>query len=132
MKTKLPTLIAAATALLLTTAATSSACGASTTGSGQQATDKTAAITYEVTGKTAGSITYTTDGAGSQEQQSDVKLPWRKTINVPSGFAFVSILAQNGGKGQISCKITDGTGKVIKQATSNGAYAIASCSGSVE
>ena len=50
-----------------------------------------------MSGKTAGNITYTTDGAGSQEQQSNVKLPWRKTINVPSGFAFVSVLAQNGG-----------------------------------
>lgn len=129
---KLPTTLAAAAAvLLLTTAATTSSCGASTTGAGQAPTTQTTAITYEVTGKTAGNITYTTDGAGSQEQQSTVKLPWRKTINVPAGFAFVSLLAQNGGSGQITCRITDNSGKVIKEATSNGAYAIASCSGSV-
>lgn len=131
MNAKLPLLIGTVATILLTTAATTSACGASTTGSGQQATTTTAAITYEVTGRSAGNITYTTDGAGSQEQQQDVTLPWRKTINVPAGFAFVSLLAQNGGKGQISCKITDSTGKVIKQATSSGAYAIASCSGSI-
>ena len=126
MTAKLPILLVAAAAVLLT-----AACGPSTTGSSQAPTASTIAITYEVTGKTAGNITYTTDGAGSQEQQSGVKLPWRKTVNVPGGFAFVSVLAQNGGSGQISCKITDGSGKVIKEATSSGTYAIASCSGTV-
>jgi hypothetical protein len=60
-----------------------------------------------------------------------VKLPWTKTINVPSGFAVVSLSAQNGSGGTISCKITGPDGRVVKQAQSSGKYAIASCSGSL-
>lgn len=103
---------------------------AGTTGSTQAASVTTQAITYTVEGKSASNITYTTDGAGSSEQQSDVKLPFTKTVNVPVGFAFVSLMAQNGGGGQIKCKITKADGTVLKEATSNGQYAIASCSGS--
>jgi hypothetical protein len=39
------------------------------------------------------------------------------------------VIAQNGGSGQITCRITGADGKVIKEATSSGQYAIASCSG---
>lgn len=105
-------------------------CTPGTTGSTQAATAKTQAITYTVEGKTAGNITYTTDGAGSSEQQSDVKLPFTKTVNVPTGFAVVSVMAQNGGSGSIKCKITKADGTVLKEAKSDGQYAIASCSGS--
>lgn len=101
-----------------------------TTGSAQSATAKTQAITYTVEGKNASNITYTTDGAGSSEQQSNVKLPFTKTVNVPNGFAVVSVMAQNGGLGSIKCKITKADGTVLKEAKSDGQYAIASCSGS--
>lgn len=120
----------AAVALVAVTGAESS-CGTQTSGSGQAATAQTIAVTYEIDGRSASNITYTTDGAGSTEQQNDVKLPWTKTINVPSGFAIVSLSAQNGGGGSISCKITGPGGKVLKQAQSSGQYAIASCSGSI-
>lgn len=124
--------VIAGLAVMVLTMGAASSCGSGTIGASQAPTSKTQAITYTVEGGTlAGNITYSSDGAGSQEQASDVKLPWTKTINVSSGFALVSLLAQNSAGKSITCRITDADGKVIKEATSTGKYAIASCSGSV-
>jgi maltose-binding protein MalE len=118
---------AVAAVVLLSGAANSCS---STTGASQSATSDTQQITYSVTGVgRSGLLDYISDGGGSQQQETGVKLPWSKTINVPSGFAFVSLSAQNSGSGSITCTITGPDGTVIKTATSSGPYSIAMCSG---
>ncbi|MFJ8917218.1 hypothetical protein [Amycolatopsis sp. NPDC102389] len=85
----------------------------------QQATEHT--VVYRVTGTggaKAGNITYTTDGMTTSNQEANVKLPWEKTIKLPSGEALqmVSILAQGNGKGAIKVTI-EVDGKLIKEAS---------------
>lgn len=83
---------------------------------------------YRVSGtaKKAFSITYTTDGMTSTNQESQVKLPWEKTLTLPAGEAFqmVSILAQGPGSGRIDVTITV-DGQVIKEAHAD-CYGVAS------
>jgi hypothetical protein len=89
-------------------------------------------IVYSVTGSgKASSITYVTDGMTSQNQESDVALPWTKTLTLPTGEAFqmVSILAQGNGKGTIKVTITV-DGKLYKEASATG-YGIASANGNI-
>jgi hypothetical protein len=45
------------------------------------------------------------------------------------GFGVYSLTAQSGGSGAITCRITV-DGEVISEQTSNGQYAVVSCSGS--
>ncbi|WP_394618221.1 MmpS family transport accessory protein [Lentzea sp. JNUCC 0626] len=84
-------------------------------------------VVYEVSGAgTANSITYTTDGMTSTQQEGDVKLPWSKTLELPTGEAFqmVTIFAQAGeGTPEITAKITV-DGKVVKEGKSSGQYAV--------
>lgn len=84
-------------------------------------------VVYEVAGAgTANSITYVTDGMTSTQQEGDVKLPWSKTIELPTGEALqmVSIFAQAGaGTPEISAKITV-DGEVVKDGKSSGQYAV--------
>lgn len=84
-------------------------------------------IVYEVGGAgTANSITYTTDGMTSTQQEGNVKLPWSKTIELPAGEALqmVSIFAQAGeGTPEITAKITV-DGKIVKDGKSSGLYAV--------
>ncbi|SDG33321.1 membrane protein [Lentzea fradiae] len=93
----------------------------------QPAAKKT--VVYEVTGAgQAMSITYTTDGMTSTQQEGDVQLPWSKTIELPTGEALqmVSMIVQAGqGTTEIAGKITvDGT--VVKEGKSSGQYAMLS------
>jgi hypothetical protein len=87
-------------------------------------------VTYEVTGDGAysGSMTYENETGGTE--QGDYKLPFRKVFDMGFGdFAYIS--AQNNGEsGKITCRILI-DGIEWKKSTSSGAYAIASCSGSV-
>ncbi|USX49940.1 MmpS family transport accessory protein [Lentzea sp. HUAS12] len=84
-------------------------------------------VVYEVGGAgTANNITYTTDGMTSIQQEGDVKLPWSKTIELPTGEALqmVSVMAQAGkGTPEITVKITV-DGKVVKEGKSSGQYAV--------
>ncbi|GAB3722024.1 hypothetical protein GCM10027598_36380 [Amycolatopsis oliviviridis] len=78
-------------------------------------------VVYRVTGTggaKAGSITYTTDGMTTTNQEANVKLPWEKTIKLPGGEALqmVSIMAQGSGKGAIKVTI-EVDGKLIKEAS---------------
>ncbi|GAB3145456.1 hypothetical protein GCM10027258_36000 [Amycolatopsis stemonae] len=89
-------------------------------------------VVYKVTGTgKAGNITYTTDGMTTTSQESHVKLPWEKTIELPGDQAlqFVSILAQGSGSGSIKVTI-EVDGKVFKEATAQG-YGVANANGNI-
>lgn len=94
---------------------------------------QTRTVVYEVTGSgKALSITYTTDGMTSMEQQQNAALPFSKEISMPAeAFQVFSVSAQNSGSGTISCKITV-DGKVLKEASSNGQYSVVMCNGDVK
>jgi hypothetical protein len=86
-------------------------------------------VVYEVTGTgRANNITFG-DVTKGLSQQNGTKLPWKKTAPTSDGFAAYGLTAQNGGSGQISCKITV-DGKEIANNTSSGQYAVVSCNGS--
>ena len=86
-------------------------------------------ITYSVSGSSGeASITYSADKNFSIAQESSASLPWSKDLVIPKGdFRILSVIAQNGGDGDITCSISVG-GEVVNTITSTGAYAIASCS----
>lgn len=92
--------------------------------------DSSIDVEYKVTGTAETvSITYeNSDGGCSQE--SDVSIPWSYSFTGESGD-FVYISAQNQGEtGSVTVTIkTDGD--VFKQSTSEGAYVIATASGSL-
>jgi hypothetical protein len=94
-------------------------------------------VLYEVEGTAEGaSITYSTSSGIAQN--SGVKVPLTAKGGSQRGITltmdrgdFVSISAQNlGSSGSLTCRITV-DGVVVSRVTSSGAYAIASCSGSV-
>lgn len=91
-------------------------------------------ITYEVIGdgvSKANNITYIKDDHMGQQQANGVKLPWTKTVTIPdTGFRPLSLVAQSGsaGNGKITCRVKDGTGKVLTESTSEGQYAVVTCS----
>lgn len=95
------------------------------------ATKESHTVLYEVTGDGPKvDITYSSDGAGSISQNSGAKPPWKQSVTVTGVFNSYTLSAQNGmgsKGGVVSCKITL-DGKVVKQSTSRGAGAIASCS----
>lgn len=72
-----------------------------------------------------------TETATTTSQESDAKLPWEKTIELPRGQALqvVSVLAQGSGSGSIKVTIVV-DGKVFKEATAEG-YGIASANGNI-
>jgi hypothetical protein len=115
----------------------SSAPAASSTPKAAPATGK-ASVTYKAIGSgTATNVTYlTADSSGSgTDQATNVKLPWSKTVKIkdPSLFqttVFSLVVQKGAGTGKVTCEIESG-GKVISKHSATGAYAVASCSGSV-
>jgi hypothetical protein len=91
-------------------------------------------VTYRVAGyKSSGSITYANAGGDTEmrgeEYFSDAQ-PWEKTFSAKPG-AFVYVSVQNKKDyGVVSCAILL-NGTVLKESRSEGAYVIASCSGSL-
>jgi hypothetical protein len=87
-------------------------------------------IVFEVTGsgvKRATSISYGI--GGNQSQDNGAALPWQKQTTSDDSFLILSLVAQSGGtSGSISCKITV-DGKVVVDNTSQGQYAVVTCSG---
>lgn len=93
-------------------------------------TSKLISVRYEITG-TAKRVSVTYSNAEGGTEQGDYKVPFSRTFAMRQGdFAYIS--AQNGGKsGTVTCQIFF-NGVVVKTSTSQGAYKIASCDGSVE
>jgi len=81
-------------------------------------------VTYTVTSSCHTNVTYTSDG-GSTQQESDVASGWSRTVT-PGNFAIISAQLSCEG-GRVSVSITQ-DGNVLKDATSQGDYVIASAS----
>jgi hypothetical protein len=92
-------------------------------------------VKYEITG-TASKVNITmSDGDGNTKQYSNVSVPWTKTFSVKiekNGYFFAYVSAQNQeGSGSISAKIYKND-VLFKSSSSNGAYVIATASGSID
>jgi hypothetical protein len=108
-------------AVLTTFSTTVSVCGAA------NATDQPPTVTYQLSGSApvADYISYQTDtGQTGQTQQANVPLPWQTQFNVV-GVKVLVLSAQS--PGSITCTILL-DGKVVSQATANGAPARTVCS----
>jgi len=87
-------------------------------------------VRYELVGPPlAGFVAFSSARPGLVEPRSPVQLPWRTEFDASQGF-IPSITAQNAGNGAISCRITV-DGAVVSDVTSDGAYAVATCTGNV-
>lgn len=88
-------------------------------------------ITYTVTADSGkASITYSSDGSGSTQQENATSLPWTYKTTLKPGFNVLTVIAQNSGSGKITCTISV-DGKEVKTATSSGEYSIATCTTNV-
>lgn len=104
---------------------------------GSPARASTVNITYLLTGSAIGADLTYTDGSGNIQQQSNVRVPLKRTSGadgivfaVPHG-TFVQFSAQNNGdSGDLTCSI-DADGTVINTGHSSGAFVIVSCSARV-
>ena len=93
-----------------------------TDGAGDKSAKKT--IVLEVSGAKKADITY---GLNSdQSQDNGAKVPWKKSLSSGEAMVIATVVAQNKGSGSISCKITV-DGKVVKENTSKGEYAVVTC-----
>jgi hypothetical protein len=89
-------------------------------------------VVYKVSGTgRASSITYTTDGMTTTNQESNVKLPWSKTLSLPTDqpLQLASVLAQGSGKGTIDVTIVV-DGKSVKEAHADG-YGVAAADANI-
>lgn len=85
-------------------------------------------VVYRIEGKDAYRASLTYSNAQGGTEQTDVALPWYKTLNVPPG-EHLYISAQNlSYQGDISCEIVV-NGRSFRKSTSSGEFSIASCSG---
>jgi hypothetical protein len=106
------------------------ACGATgddTGGGGLNLSGDEKSIVFEVTGADGAEQADITFGVGaSQSQENGSALPWSKELTDDSPLVIATVLAQNKGGGSISCKITI-DGKVVKESTSTGEFAVVTC-----
>lgn len=86
-------------------------------------------VTYEVTGS-ASSVSVTLENDQGGTEQGEYALPFKETFTMERGdFAYIS--AQNQGEsGSVTCRILI-DGEEWRESTSEGAYVIASCDGTV-
>ncbi|MEV0318100.1 hypothetical protein ACIBKX_07535 [Streptomyces sp. NPDC050658] len=89
----------------------------------------TASVTYELSGEGNVEVSYL---ARSEEGRAtiakNVRLPWKKTVQVPLGKApSVNIVLDKKG-GQVRCALAV-RGKHVQSATASGGYGRATCSG---
>lgn len=90
-------------------------------------------VVYKVNGSgKAGLISYTTDGMTSSNQETNVKLPWTKTITLPTDQALqlVQVMAQGSSESSKVDVEIDVDGKVVKTAQATG-YGIASANANI-
>jgi hypothetical protein len=89
----------------------------------------TAAVTYEVTGKSTVEISYLARSeAGDATVEKTAKLPWKKTVQVPLGKAPSVNITLDGKGGQAGCALAI-RGKHVQSATASGTYGRATCTG---
>jgi hypothetical protein len=89
----------------------------------------TAEVTYEVTGKGTIEVSYLARSeSGDATVEKGVKLPWKKTVQVPLGKAPSVNIALDAKGGQAGCALAVG-GKHVQSATAFGTYGRATCTG---
>jgi hypothetical protein len=94
------------------------------------ATSSTYSVVYNVYGIGTNRASLTIENETGGTEQKDVTLPWSETFTAEYG-QFVYLSAQNDkDSGTIKCEILVNN-QTLQSSTSDGAYAIASCSGSV-
>jgi hypothetical protein len=82
-------------------------------------------VIYRVTGDGTWSASVTYKKPDGATEQADIELPWETQLMASSGFLYVS--AQNANEfGSITCEIVTGS-QTLSEATSEGAYKIATC-----
>jgi Mycobacterium membrane protein len=87
-------------------------------------------VTYKVTGTSISpAITYN-NATGGTEQKSGATLPWQQSYDFKDGNFFANLVATSSDSGNVTCQVLVGS-KVVKEATSSGQFASASCSGFV-
>lgn len=87
-------------------------------------------VVFEVAGTAASASNITYGLGGNMSQDNGQKLPWSKQAKSTDAFLFTSLSAQSaGGSGTITCKVTV-DGKLVAENTSQGQYAVVTCSGS--
>jgi hypothetical protein len=98
-------------------------CAATTTGE----KDGAHTITYTVRGTPKASLTYT-DGGTKTTQDTEAKIPWKKTIKSAGDAIVYQISAQNSvsSSKRVACAIRL-DGKLVDHNVGRGQYAIASC-----
>ncbi|NJC62934.1 hypothetical protein HC028_00140 [Planosporangium flavigriseum] len=104
------------------------ASGAASNAAGSQAKKGEHAVVFEVTGdgvSKANSVTYGIGGNSSQA--NGTALPWKKEATSSDAFLMLSLVAQSGGSGTISCRVSV-DGKVVVENSSQGQYAVVTCS----
>lgn len=95
----------------------------------EQEKTPTAAVTYEVAGRGNIEVSYLARGEeGKATVETQVELPWKKTVHVPLGKRpTISILLDDkGGKARCALAIR---GEHVQGATASGAYGRATCAG---
>ncbi|WP_432071993.1 hypothetical protein [Streptomyces wuyuanensis] len=90
-----------------------------------------AEVTYEVTGSGTVDISYRTlgaSGADAAATASKVRLPWKKTVDVPLGKEPVVsiVLDEQGGRARCALAIR---GKHVQSSTASGEFGRATCTG---
>jgi hypothetical protein len=122
---------AIAAALAAMTAIACGSAGEDTAGPGAQGEPEKASagkkIVMEVTASKSKKASVTYGLNADQSQDNEAKLPWKKELTSAEALTIASLVAQNSGSGEISCKISV-DGKVVKENKSKGEYAVVTCS----
>ena len=84
-------------------------------------------MTYKVSGTKKASIAYT-DGGTKTSQNTEAKIPWKKTVPETDDAIVYQVSAQNSVNNSktVKCSITL-NGEVVDENTGKGQFAIASC-----
>jgi hypothetical protein len=91
----------------------------------------TADVTYEVTGQGTADISYLArNEAGDATVVSGVKLPWKKSVQVPIGKAPTVYITLDEKGGEASCTLAI-RGKHVQRAMAMGKFGRATCTGAL-
>ncbi|MFE0802558.1 hypothetical protein [Streptomyces sp. NPDC058812] len=95
----------------------------------EQQKTPTAAVTYEVAGEGSVEVSYLAHGSeGRAKVETDVEMPWKKTVHVPLGKRPTISILLDGEGGQARCLLAI-RGEHVQGATASGAYGRATCAG---
>ncbi|PWI12025.1 hypothetical protein DIZ27_03190 [Streptomyces sp. NWU339] len=89
----------------------------------------TAAVTYRVTGEGHVDVSYLARSEGGKATvEKDIRLPWKKTVQVPLGQPPTLSIVLDGDGGQARCALAI-RGAHVQSATASGTHGRATCAG---